>query len=71
MPDFGGDGISLRGPAGEKLKKQQEKDLKEFKDMLNDPLKLQEYLKKEKDADGGLVGRGQGKAIKIKTTKLY
>jgi hypothetical protein len=71
MPDFGGDGISLRGPAGERLKKQQEKDLKEFQDMINDQLKLKEYLNKEKDANGGLVGRGQGKAIKIKTTKLY
>ena len=71
MADFGSDGISLRGPAGERLKKQQEKELKEFQDMLNDPLKLQEYLKKEKDSKGGLVGRGQGKSIKIKTTKLY
>jgi len=71
MSDFGGDGISLRGPAGKKLKEQQEKELKEFQDILNDPLKLQEYLKKEKDAKGGLVGRGQGKSIKIKTTKLY
>ena len=26
---------------------------------------------KEKKAKGGLVGRGQGKAIKIKTTKFY
>jgi len=71
MPDFGGDGVSLRGAAGKRLREQQEKDLKEFKDMLNDQLKLKEYLKREKDAKGGLVGRGQGKTIKIKTTKLY
>ena len=71
MPDFGGDGVSLKGAAGKKLREQQEKDLKEFQDMLNDPLKLKEYLKREKDAKGGLVGRGQGKTIKIKTTKLY
>jgi hypothetical protein len=71
MPDFGGDGISLKGSAGDKLKKQQEKEFKEFKDMLNDPLKLKEFLEREKDSKGGLVGRGQGKAIKIKTTKLY
>jgi hypothetical protein len=70
MSDFGGDGITLKGPAGERLKKQQEKDLKEFQDMLNDQLKLREFLKREKDSKGGLVGRGQGKAIKIKTTKL-
>jgi hypothetical protein len=70
MSDFGGDGIRLKGPAGERLKKQQEKELKEFQDMLNDPLKLKEYLEREKDSKGGLVGRGQGKAIKIKTTKL-
>ena len=29
------------------------------------------FGKKEKKAKGGLVGRGQGKAIKIKTTKFY
>jgi hypothetical protein len=29
------------------------------------------FGRKEKKAKGGLVGRGQGKAIKIKTTKFY
>jgi len=48
MPDFGGDGVSLRGAAGKRLREQQEKDLKEFQDMLNDQLKLKDYLKREK-----------------------
>ena len=49
---------------------EQVKELKEFQDMLNDPLKLKEYLEREKDSKGGLVGRGQGKTIKIKTWNL-
>jgi hypothetical protein len=56
MPDFGGDGVSLRGAAGKRLKEQQEKDLKEFQDILNDQLKLKDYLKREKDAKGGRAG---------------
>jgi hypothetical protein len=86
MPDFGGDGVSLRGAAGKKLREQQEKDLKEFQDMLNDPLKLKEYLKREKDAKGGRAGfpkrkkmqkggiaRGCGKVMenRRKFTKVY
>lgn len=116
MPDFGGDGVSLRGLAGQKLKEEQQKALEQFKQLLNSPIPLNEKLTKleekadggkvglwaninrrkklgisrpkskstiskkaysnmkkgfSKKANGGLISRGQGKAIKLKKTKRY
>ena len=56
MADFGGDGISLRGLAGQRLRDQQKKDLEEFLKNLKEfgPEKTSE--KPEEKAKGGRVG---------------
>ena len=57
MADLGGDGISLRGLSGKRLRDQQEKEREELKKLLNDPIEFQKWLKEpEEKAKGGRVG---------------